>query len=56
MIKENKFDKFNEFDKSEWELVKRTFRTVPKELGLKLYEKYRKDFELFGYEKPEWLC
>ena len=41
--------------KTNWDLVKKTFKTIPKELGLKLYEKYRIDFEMFGYEKPDWL-
>ena len=42
--------------KANWDLVKKTFKAIPKELGLKLYEKYRIDFEAFGYEKPVWLC
>ena len=36
--------------------VKETFQKIPNALALKLYEKYRKDFEIFEYEKPEWLC
>jgi len=42
--------------KTSKDVVKETFNTIPKDLALKLYEKYRKDFEIFGYEKPEWLC
>ena len=41
--------------KANWDLVKKAFKKIPKELGLKLYEKYRIDFEMFGYEKPDWL-
>ena len=41
--------------KTNWDLVKSTFKTIPKELGLKLYKKYRIDFEMFGYEKPDWF-
>ena len=36
--------------------MRNTFKSIPKELGLKLYGKYQKDFDIFGYEKPEWLC
>ena len=38
------------------DLVWKTFQTIPNELALKLYEKYKRDFEIFGYEKPQWLC
>jgi len=41
--------------KTSTDIVKKTFETITNELALKLYEKYRKDFEIFGYEKPEWL-
>ena len=38
------------------DITKKTFEDIPKNHALKLYEKYQKDFEMFGYEKPEWLC
>ena len=37
-------------------LVIDTFRQIPGNLALQLYEKYRIDFDIFGYEKPEWIC
>ena len=42
--------------RSNWDLVKKTFQTIPKTKAQNLYEKYKKDFEMFGYDKPEWLC
>ena len=36
--------------------TKKTFEDIPKKHALKLYEKYQKDFDMFGYEKPVWLC
>ena len=42
--------------KASMDFVESTFKTIPKDLGFKLYEKYLKDFEVFGYEKPHWLC
>ena len=36
--------------------TKKIFETIPKSLALELYKKYQKDFEMFGYEKPVWLC
>jgi len=35
--------------------VEKAFAVVPRQLTWKLYQKYRKDFELFGYQKPSWL-
>ncbi|XP_078494733.1 carbohydrate sulfotransferase 10-like [Ciona intestinalis] len=32
------------------------FKTIPKELANRLYENRRRDFEMFGYRKPEWIC
>ena len=37
-------------------LVQDTFRQIPGNLALQLYEKYKIDFDIFGYEKPEWIC
>lgn len=36
--------------------MERTFRPMPKDLVSKIYEIYRHDFEMFGYEKPPWVC
>ena len=36
--------------------TKKIFKTIPKKLALELFKKYQKDFEMFGYEKPVWLC
>ena len=32
------------------------FEQVPKHLANALYEHYKADFLLFGYDKPIWLC
>ena len=37
-------------------LVQSTFRQIPSNLALQLYEKYKIDFDIFGYERPEWIC
>ena len=37
-------------------LVENAFKAIPKALAQKLYQAYHKDFEIFGYEKPSWLC
>ena len=42
--------------KTSAEKTTKTFEQIPPELSLKLYEKYRQDFEIFGYDKPKWLC
>ena len=42
--------------KTSTDVIKKAFDQIPKQLALKLYEKYQKDFEIFGYEKPKWLC
>ena len=39
--------------KTSTDVVKKAFDQIPKKLGLKLYKKYQKDFEIFGYEKPK---
>ena len=39
-----------------FDLMKKTFEKVPNELARQLYEKYREDFEVFGYSLPEWMC
>ena len=36
--------------------VKTHFSQIQKELALRLYNHYRGDFMLFGYEMPYWLC
>ena len=36
-------------------LSKKTFATIPDNLALNLYEKYKNDFDIFGYEKSKWL-
>ena len=41
--------------KTNEDVVKKTFATIPGNLALELYLKYKKDFDIFGYEKPEWL-
>ena len=41
--------------KSDSEKVKKAFQQIPKALTLQLFEKYKQDFEAFGYDKPEWL-
>jgi len=41
--------------KTNYDIVAKTFQTIPSKLALKLYAKYKQDFELFGYEKPDWL-
>ena len=35
--------------------VKAAFEKLPKQLVNQLYEKYRADFEIFGYKRPKWL-
>jgi len=37
------------------DLVLKTFTTVPPELSQKLFERYKVDFDNFGYERPKWL-
>ena len=36
-------------------MVKSTFEKIPKNLSRSLFTKYQKDFEIFGYKKPDWL-
>jgi len=42
--------------KASMDFVKNTFKKVPLNSAIKLYKQYRRDFEIFGYEKPGWLC
>ncbi|XP_078486015.1 carbohydrate sulfotransferase 10-like isoform X1 [Ciona intestinalis] len=35
--------------------TERFFETVPKNLSLTLYEMSKRDFDMFGYPKPNWL-
>jgi len=37
-------------------MIKEYFDQIPKELALRLYNHYRNDFLLFGYDRPSWLC
>ena len=38
------------------EIMEKTFEPIQLKLSQKLFEIYHKDFEIFGYKKPEWLC
>ena len=41
--------------KTNIDVVKKLFEKVPNELAFRLYQKYKEDFEVFGYSLPEWL-
>jgi len=38
------------------DVVREHFAKVPCDISRKLYEKYKEDFEVFGYSRPEWIC
>ena len=42
--------------KTKQDTTKKYFDQIPKQLAVQLYEKYKIDFLMFGYEKPSWLC
>ena len=42
--------------RSDVDLMKKMFKTIPKQLTRQLYDVYKQDFEMFGYEFPDWLC
>ena len=42
--------------KANMDFVESNFKQIPKNVTLRLYNQYRRDFEIFGYEKPHWLC
>ena len=36
-------------------VVQKTFASVPRDTVVKLYERYKVDFDIFGYDRPNWL-
>jgi len=41
--------------RSQEDVVQKTFASVPRDTVVKLHERYKVDFDLFGYDRPNWL-